>query len=395
MSKTTVTMFTNSVSTNANNIAAKAAPGHKKQENVFINSVIGAGSGRGVSFVNSKTRSINDQQGAITSTDSSSSIAIDGAGYLAVSDDPTGNVRYTRRGDFKQDDHGYWKNGADQFLKAWRLDGNGNLPQNSALLGSLEAVNFADTQGLPVKTSVVSIAMNLNSEKTALRGPGPEGGFEMRRTGNNKSTKPNDIIVPDQVGTQSLRLGDSFVLRSTDGQADKTVTYGGITIGKKASNVSPVFGATSANTTFAFNLAVGPGQLVDGQQLKISVEGGATYTFTAVSGQPSGNTFNSIQSLANAINKISSLNARIVGDRLYIAPKDANKGLTYQNAGAGTNIVETLGLSNLQPAGANVNRFNSLTTLRNAVNSNQTNDSLLATIEPGNNIKITSLLSTS
>lgn len=394
MSKTTVTMFTNSVNTNSNNIAAKEAPGHKKQENVFISSFIGTSSG-GVSYVNSKTRSTNDQQGSIVNTGVISDIAIDGAGLLVVSDSPTGNVKYTRRGDFRQDDLGYWKNGADQLLKAWRLDGNGNLPQNSALLDSLEAVNFADTQGLPVKTSVISIAMNLNSEQTALRGPGPENGFVMQRTGDNKTTKPGDILVPDQIGTQSLRLGDSFILRSSEGQADKTITYGGMTVGKKATNATPVFGATSASSTFAFNALAGPGQLVDGQQLKISVQGGATYTFTAVSGQPSGNTFNSIQSLANAINKISSLNARVIEDRLYIAPKDANKGLTYQNVGGGTNIVETLGLSNLASAGVNVNRFNSLNTLRDAVNSNQTNDSLLATIEPGNNIKITSLLATS
>lgn len=394
MSKTTVTMFTNSVNTNSNNIAAKEAPGHKKQENVFISSFIGAGSG-GVSYVNSKTRSTNDQQGAIVNTGVISDIAIDGAGLLVISDGPTGNIKYTRRGDFRQDDLGYWKNGADQYLKAWRLDGNGNLPQNSALLGSLEAVNFADTQGLPVKTSIISIAMNLNSEKTALRGPGPEDGFIIQRTGDNKTTKPKDILVPDQVGTQSLRLGDAFTFLSSEGQAAKTVTYGGITIGNKATNASPVFGATSANTTFAFNAVAGPGLLVDGQQFRIAVQGSGAYTFTAVSGQPSGNTFNSIQSLANAINRISSLNARVVEDRLYIAPKDANKSLTYQNVGGNTNIVETLGLSNLASAAANVNRFNSLTTLRDAVNSNQTNDSLLATIEPGNNIKITSLLSTS
>lgn len=394
MSKTTVTMFTNSVNINSSNIAAKEAPGHKKQENVFVSSFIGVGAGS-VSYVNSKTRSTNDQQGAIVNTGVISDIAIDGAGLLAISDSPTGNVKYTRRGDFRQDDLGYWKNGADQYLKAWRLDGNGNLPQSSALLESLEAVNFADTQGLPVKTSVISISMNLNAEKTALRGPGPAGGFAMQRTGNNKTTKPGDILLPDQIGTQSLMLGDAFVLRSSEGQADKTVTYGGITIGKKATNATPVFGATSASATFAFSALAAPGQLVDGQQFRIAVQGGATYTFTAVSGQPTGTNFNSIQSLANAINKISSLNARVVEDRLYIAPKDANKSLTYQNVGGGTNIVETLGLTDLAPAAVNENRFNSLTTLRDAVNTNQTNDSLLATIEPGNNIKITFLLSTS
>ena len=396
MSKTTVTMYSRSNDTPANNIAAKESWGHKKRENLFINSFVGTNTG-GVSYVNSKTRATNDLQGAIVNTGVVSDIGIDGAGLLAVSDSPTGVVKYTRRGDFRQDELGYWKNGSDQLLKAWKLDGQGNRPQNASLLSSLEAVNFANTKGLPVKTSVISIAMNLNADQKALRGPGPEGGFVMQRSGNNKATKAEEILLPDQVGTRALRLGDEFTFRSSAGQANKTVTYGGLTVGNKASNTNRVFNAASASTTFTFGAAPGPGVLVDGQQFRIAVSGGATYTFTAMSGQASGTNFNSIQTLANAINKISVLQARVVDDRLYIAPKDANKGLTYQNVGGGTNIVQELGLRDLAQANAGVGevRFNSLRTLRDAVNTNQSIDSLLATIEPGNNIKITSLLSTS
>ena len=221
--KTTVTMYTKSNDTPANNIAAKEAWGHKKRENLFINSFIGTSTG-GVSYVNSRSRATNDQQGAIVNTGVVSDIAVDGSGLLAVSDDPLGTIKYTRRGDFRQDERGYWKNGADQLLKAWRLDGKGNLPQNSSLLSSLEAVNFANTKGLPVKTSVISIAMNLNSDQKALRGPGPENGFVMQRSGNNKATKPEDILLPDQIGTKALRLGDSFTLTSSGGDGPKTVT---------------------------------------------------------------------------------------------------------------------------------------------------------------------------
>lgn len=394
MSKTTVTMYSKANDTPANNIAAKESWGHKKRENLFINSFVGTSTG-GVSYVNSRSRATNDQQGTIVNTGVVSDIGIDGAGLLAVSDSPTGVVKYTRRGDFRQDELGYWKNGADQLLKAWKLDGQGNRPQNSSLLSSLEAVNFANTKGLPVKTSVISIAMNLNSDQTALRGPGPENGFVMQRSGNNKATKAADILLPDQIGTRALRLGDAFTFTSSGGDGPKTVTYGGITSGNKASNATQVFGASSASATFAFGAVAGPGVLVDGQQLRISIQGGASYTFTAMSGQPTGTNFNSIQSLANAIDKISVLSARVVDDRLYIAPKDASKGLTYQNVGGGTDIINQLGLRNLAPAGPNENRFNSIRSLRDAVNTNQSTDSLLATIEPGDNIKITSLLSTS
>lgn len=394
MSKTTVTMYSRANDTPANNIAAKESWGHKRRENLFINSFVGTSTG-GISYVNSRTRATNDQQGTIVNTGVVSDIGIDGAGLLAVSDEADGVVKYTRRGDFRQDELGYWKNGADQLLKAWRLDGQGNRPQNSSLLSSLEAVNFANTKGLPVKTSVISIAMNLNADQKALRGPGPENGFVMQRSGNNKGTKAEDILLPDQIGRRALRLGDAFTFTSSGGDGPKTVTYGGITVGNKASNATTIFGASSANATFGFQAVAAAGAIVDGQQLRISIQGGASYTFTAMSGQPTGTNFNSVQSLANAINKISVLNARVVDDRLYIAPKDASKGLTYQNVGGGTNIVETLGLRNLAPAALNENRFNSVRTLRDAVNTNQSTDSLLATIEPGDNIKITSLLSTS
>lgn len=394
MSKNIVTMYSKSSDIPANNIAAKEAVGYKKGESLFVNSFIGTKAG-GVSYVNSKTRSTNDIQGAIINTGVQSDIGIDGAGLFAVSDSTTGITKYTRRGDFRQDELGYWKNGADQLLKAWKLDKEEKLPKDSSLLSSLEMVNFANTKGLPVKTSVISIAMNLNSDQKALRGPGPENGFSMQRSGNNKSTKAGDILLPDQVGTKAFRLGDAFTFTSSGGDGPKKVIYGGLTSGNKASATTPIFGANSANATFAFMDAAGLGVLVDGQQLRISIQGGSSYTFTAMSGQSTGTNFNSVQSLANAINKISVLNARVVDDRIYIAPKDASKGLTFQNVGNGTNIVESLGIQNILPAQPNESRFNSLRSLRDAVNTNQSIDSLLATIENDDSIKITSLLSTS
>ena len=131
MSKTTVTMHSKANDTPANNIAAKESWGHKKRENLFINSFVGTSTG-GISYVNIRTRATNDLQGTIVNTGVVSDIGIDGAGLLAVSDSPTGVVKYTRRGDFRQDEQGYWKNGADQLLKAWKLDGQGNRPQNSS-----------------------------------------------------------------------------------------------------------------------------------------------------------------------------------------------------------------------------------------------------------------------
>lgn len=391
---TTVTMFSRSNDTLANNVAAKESWGHKKRENLFINSFIGTGAG-GVSYVNSKTRSTNDQQGAIINTGVVSDIAIDGAGMLVVSDSVNGEARYTRRGDFRQDELGFWKNGADQLLKAWKLDENGNLPQSSSLLSSLEAVNFANTKGVPVKTSVISIAMNLNANQKILRGSGVEG---VMKPGLNSATNPEDILFPDRLNGSSINLGDTFTFTSTPPGVARSVTFGGMSISDRPGNGNNIFGANSATGDFTFQpagTAAAPGVLLAGDQINITVSNGSTYTFTATPGVESAvnRTFKTMSGLASAINRIDSLKARIDTDgRLYIAPTKANQGLTIAN-GPGANIVQELGLGNVLEAGVGVERFNSLATLRDAINKNQATESLNASIE-GRNIKITSLLAT-
>lgn len=399
MSKTTVTMFSKANDTPSNNIAAKESWGHKKRENLFINSFVGTGSG-GVSYVNSRTRATNDQQGTIVNTGVVSDIALDGAGLLVVSETATGVAKYTRRGDFRQDELGYWKNGADQLLKAWKLDGQGNLPQNSSLLSSMEAINFANTKGLPVQTSVISIAMNLNADQVALRGNGVDA--VMNRTGLNSGTATNDILFPEMRTNSGLKLGDTFQFTSTPpGGAPKSVEFGGMVLARRADDAAgtTIFGATAAGRSFTFAAApaaAAPGVLLSGQKVTITVSGGATYTFTAMQGQESAanRTFNTVNGLAAAINRISALQARVdETGRLYIAPTNANKGLIFANNGGGS-IVEELGLENLADAAGGIERFNSLRTLRDAINKNQSVNSLLATIE-NRDIKITSLLSTS
>ncbi len=394
MSKgTTVTMFSRSNETLASNVGAKEAWGHKKRENLFINSFVGTSAG-GVSYVNSKTRSTNDVQGKIINTGIVSDMAIDGDGLLVVSETTTGPAKFTRRGDFRQDELGFWKNGADQLLRAWKLDNDENLPQGASLLESLEAVNFANTKGSPVATTVVSIAMNLNADQEALRGGGPDA--ILNRSGLNTGKKIDDILFPEKLGSSSLSLGDEFNFTSSDGVL-RTLEFGGMVLGRRPDNAtnSTIFGATGPSAKFTFPPVPGPGQLAVGHQLRITVDG-QQYLFSAVQGSPSvaNKTFNTIQSLAAAIDRISSLKATVDSlGRLYIAPTKPNSAIQFANVGGGS-IVEELGLTDLAQAAGGVVRFNSLGTLRDAVNADQDVYSLKATIE-GKDLKITSLLSTS
>ena len=393
MSKgTTVTMFSKSNETLASNVGAKEAWGHKKRENLFINSFIGTNAG-GVSYVNSKTRSTNDVQGKIINTGVVSDLAIDGAGLLVVSDTTTGPAKFTRRGDFRQDELGFWKNGSDQLLRAWKLDRDENLPQGASTLESLESVNFANAKGDPVATTIVSIAMNLNSDQEALRGNGVDA--ILNRTNLNATNNIDNILFPEKLGASSLSLGDEFNFKSSDGIA-RTLTFGGMVLARRpdAATDSTIFGATGPNVKFTF-LPTAGATLAANHQLRITVAGQAyLFTATPVAESPANGTFNTIQGLANAINRINSLKAEVDKDgRLYIAPKKPNDGIVFDDVGGGS-IVNELGLTNLLQAANGVTRFNSLASLKEAVNVNQAVNSLKATIE-GKDLKITSLLATS
>ncbi len=387
-----ITMYSNSNKTHESNIAGKEVWGGKKKENLFSSSFVGSSSG-GVSFVNNKTRSTNDVQGKIIGTGIASDIALDGAGMLVVSDSATGAAKYTRRGDFRQDELGFWKNGSGMLLKAWKLDPNGELPQNSSLLSSLEAVNFANTKGLPVATSVISIAMNLNADQDALRGAGVD--TVLNRTGLNTGKKNDGILFPEKINNASLKLGDQYTLKSSDGQA-RTLTYGGLVAAKKAdaNTGERVFGAGGAGVSFTFNDPAN-GNLVAGQALTITLTNGQSYTFTVQAGAESkaNKTFNTINGLAAAINTVSALAAEVDSQgRLYIAPVDPQQGLTFADVGGGQ-IRAQLALADLVPV-VGTTYFNSLSTLRDAVNANKDVYSLSATFDGGKDLKITSALST-
>ena len=385
-----VTMYQNATKVAAGNIAGKDAPGGKKQEFTFIASTAG-----NTTFVTSKVRAANDIQGEINTTGVFSDLAVNGNGLFVVSDSVSGETSFSRRADFRQDQEGTWVNGANQALKGWKLDDRGNVPQGSSSLSSLETLNFASTKGKPVATSILSLALNLNADQEALSGKGVN--LKLSVAGMNAAKKIDDIIFPEKISSASVDLGDTFTFKSSDGSQVRKVTFGGMVIGKAPVNstLGKIYGANTVNSTFVFPTPAALGDLQSGHQLRISVAG-EIYTFTAVSGSENAanKTFNTINGLAAAINKVSALKASIDPQgRLYIAPVKADASVTFSN-GNGGGIKEALGLIDLAASSGGVIRFNSLGSLRDAVNFDHTTYSLKSTLD-GKNLKINSLLATS
>ena len=88
------------------------------------------------------------KQGLIQASGSNTDLAIDGGGFFVTrnSADGTGDLSYTRAGNFRPDEEGFLRNAAGSYLYGWRLDASGNFT-NTGNLNSLEPVRVSDLTG--------------------------------------------------------------------------------------------------------------------------------------------------------------------------------------------------------------------------------------------------------
>ncbi|MDE2030237.1 MAG: flagellar hook protein FlgE [Alphaproteobacteria bacterium] len=113
----------------------------------------------------------NDVQGTITTTSTSTNLAISGQGFFPVSTAVqtstgatqfTGSNYYTRAGDFTTNKDGYLVNGSGYYLEGYTIDQNGNV--NSSSTTPIQVSALLDN---PVPTSTVTYAANLPASATA------------------------------------------------------------------------------------------------------------------------------------------------------------------------------------------------------------------------------------
>jgi flagellar hook-basal body protein len=400
-------MHSDATKTSQANIAAKNAWGTKKRETLFVESVVSSGGARGsgASYITTNTRSTNNVQGDIVATGLNSDLAIEGQGMFVVADSTTSSKLYTRRGDFRQDELGYWKNGAGYLLYANKLDRNEKPIKDMELLDSLSAVNFSDSKGNPKATTTLSIAMNLNSKQSLLKGPGIRA--FVNKTGKNSSSSfaRDGVLFSERTpSVGSLSIGDRFNFRASPPAFPKIFEYGGLAIGRAPTATNPIFGATDVGSKFTLRpvgAAPSNNTVADGSSLTITV-GLESYTFTVslAGADPQNKTFNSIRSLQQAINSVGGLNSGIdTNNNIYIAASNPNTSLTFTDTGQ-PGLKNLLGLADVQdinnlppaPGGETIERFNSLYSLNQAINREQGTYKLSATID-GGALKINSLTS--
>ena len=115
--------------------------------------------------------------GQVTSSNVNTHIAVNGQGFFAVSKaedvyldkasgswKTSGEVFYTRAGDFSPDANGNLRNSSGYVLLGWKRNSGNNGYNVSNLTSEFTAVNIAGTVGQPLATQGVTMNANLNAD---------------------------------------------------------------------------------------------------------------------------------------------------------------------------------------------------------------------------------------
>ncbi len=355
----------------SDNISNINTVGYKANKTSFSTLVTTANSSTAYASggVSAKAKPKVDEQGLIQGTGIVTDIAISGSGFFAVNSkaDGSGDYQYTRAGSFEEDNRGNLVNKAGFTLLAWPLDNNNRLPgdpgnlntTSSALLESLEPVNTKSISGTASSTTDVSLGLNLEYGQTIKEGAGQNVKFPSTSNSNYKIAADN-VIVPDTTGPNFLQQGDSISLTPSQPGSTYTFTYGGIV--QSADITTTIFGATTPTQLFTGATAG------DNFTITNATAGTVTFTYTPNSPTSSKGEFNTLSTLADAINDVEGLSARVQGNNLWVAPIDGAEALTFADV---TGTFAAVGGLNLAPnnTSAQIDRFTTLEGLNNLIAS--------------------------
>lgn len=164
------------LSTISDNIANSATYGYKQATTDFHAAVIGGGGGSAYSAggVRATNMRVIDARGSLVGTSNATDIAVDGRGFIAVtdiSDVRSGEGDYTislaTTGSFRADENGILRTATGQVLMAWPAESDGSLPDFPRdSLADLEPVQINTSQFVGNPTTQMRIAVNLPATST-------------------------------------------------------------------------------------------------------------------------------------------------------------------------------------------------------------------------------------
>ena len=258
----------------ADNIANVNTTGYKGVAPRFSTLVTAQASASSFSPGGVKLNTLNaiDQQGLLESSSSSTDLAVSGAGFFVVSDNPTtgsGQVAFTRAGSFRPDADGNLTNTAGQFLTGWPIV-NGAIQQTS-ILGAFTTVNVSSLTSAPIETSTVDVGANLPSTAAtsdtfdlSVEALDKQGGAHTLVLTFTKTATANEWDVTATVSNASFldidsnddgTSGDNALITGTTSTRLGTITFGADgTLASVAANTASGDISTVSSDNFVFDI---------------------------------------------------------------------------------------------------------------------------------------------
>jgi flagellar hook protein FlgE len=253
----------NWLSTIAQNVSNANTTGYKNTETEFSALVDSApGQTPQVAGVASSTTSYNTMQGQVESTQTTTDLAVQGAGFFLVSSG-SGDVFLTRNGSFTPDAQGYLVNSAGYYLMAQPTTTATAASQSVNSVSGLTKVNVDGSAAAASPSTTASLTVNLDSTASTVA----SANLPSANTASSAYTSETTMTAYDSLGgahTVNLYFtNEGSGAWEVDAYDSSTAASGG---------GFPY--ASAALATGTLNFSTSTGALTSGSPLSIPIPGG-------------------------------------------------------------------------------------------------------------------------
>lgn len=260
----------------ADNIANSSTYGYKRAETDFFSFVVQGAGNSSYTAGGVRTSSVRmiDDQGPLIGSDNSTDLAVDGRGFIAVTDIsalPAGSnfpISLMTTGSFRQDEDGILRTPMGQVLMGWPANADGTMgtfPRDS--FSGLVPVQINANQAVANPTTKVGLGVNLPFSSTKAGASGTVEAMSVEYFGNLGNSESLDIsYAPTVAATGASNTWTMTITDSASGGAvvgEYQLTFNNAqTGGGTLASVTAISGAAYDGAAGSIQITVGGGTIV-------------------------------------------------------------------------------------------------------------------------------------
>ncbi len=266
----------NRLATIADNIANSSTYGYKRSQADFHSVVINGNSRASYSAGGVRVSNMRmiDVRGPLIASTNSTDLAIDGRGFLAVTNiaalngsDTNYPISLATTGSFRPDAEGILRTNTGLVLMGWPANPDGNVPTFPRdTMSALQPVRINANQYIGNPTSEMRLGVNLPASSSIAGASGAPFNLTVEYFGNLGTSETMDFTftptVPASGASNSwtMRIQDSALGGATVGEY--TLTFNATqTAGGALASVTPISGGAYNATDGTISVSVGGGQV--------------------------------------------------------------------------------------------------------------------------------------